>query len=308
MRKIASQLRGFWQEDYHWATYLGTALLLTVVLVLNYGFGLADRWLYTGERDGWQLLRYIALFGGPYCCVLGLQALVGRSGDGIGDWRLWLAITLAILVVCVTAWAPWHKAIAKDIWAPAHQKWGILLLWNLKRLPLTVLPLLLYWLVMERDRRGLYGLWGGTFTAKPYLLMLLIVLPGVVAVSFLPDFLATYPLYKPRTGESGAVLEWKVAAFELSYGFTFVVVEWVFRGFMVIGLVRWLGPRAILPMVAMYCCIHLGKPMGEAIASIFGGYILGVVALKNRNVWGGIMIHLGIAWLMELLAWLQREY
>lgn len=272
----------------------------------NYHFGWADRWLYNQPRDGMQLLRYFGMFGGPYLLVLGLQAVFRRSGEGIRDIRFWLAALLGITLVCVTAWAPWHVPLAKAAWSPENQKWGILLLWNLKRLPLTVLPLLLYWLLVERDKKGLYGMWGAPFDPKPYLWMLLIVLPGIVAVSFLPDFLKAYPIYKPRTAETGSAMWIKVGLFELSYATAFVVVEWVFRGFLVLGLVKWLGPRAILPMVAMYCCIHLGKPMGEAIASIFGGYILGVVALKSRSIWGGVLVHVGLAWMMEALAWWQR--
>jgi hypothetical protein len=45
--------------------------------------------------------------------------------------------------------------------------------------------------------------------------------------------------------------------------------------------------------------------MPEAVSSIFGGYILGVIALQTRSIWGGILVHVGIAWMMEAIAWLQ---
>jgi membrane protease YdiL (CAAX protease family) len=84
------------------------------------------------------------------------------------------------------------------------------------------------------------------------------------------------------------------------------LVELAFRGFLVIGMARWLGTRAVLPMAVMYCVLHFGKPMGEAIASFFGGYILGVLALRSRSIWGGVVVHLGLAWMMEFAAYLQR--
>jgi len=42
--------------------------------------------------------------------------------------------------------------------------------------------------------------------------------------------------------------------------------------------------------------------LGEAISSFFGGFILGVHALEKRNIFGGIVIHVGIAYLMEIAA------
>jgi len=34
--------------------------------------------------------------------------------------------------------------------------------------------------------------------------------------------------------------------------------------------------------------------------------VLGIISLNSRNIWGGIFIHLGVAWLMELFGWLHH--
>ena len=68
----------------------------------------------------------------------------------------------------------------------------------------------------------------------------------------------------------------------------------------VIGFIKWVGKDAILPMACFYCTIHFGKPMGECISSYFGGLLLGIVACNTRSIYGGLMVHLGIAWLMEI--------
>ena len=96
-----------------------------------------------------------------------------------------------------------------------------------------------------------------------------------------------------------------VAIYEFCYGIGFIAVELFFRGFLVIGLVSLLGKDVILPMAATYVFLHFGKPAGEAISSFFGGYILGVIALYSGNIWGGVFVHVGIAWLMEAMAWFQ---
>jgi hypothetical protein len=58
-------------------------------------------------------------------------------------------------------------------------------------------------------------------------------------------------------------------------------------------------------MIATYCFLHFGKPISESISSVFGGYILGLIALNSRNIWGGVFIHVGVAWLMEFFGWWQ---
>jgi membrane protease YdiL (CAAX protease family) len=96
--------------------------------------------------------------------------------------------------------------------------------------------------------------------------------------------------------------------FELSYGLDFVSIELLFRGFLVIGLARWLGADVLLPMAVFYCTIHFGKPLGECIFSFFGGLALGMIALRTRSIMGGLMVHLGLAWMMEAGGWLGNLY
>jgi hypothetical protein len=67
----------------------------------------------------------------------------------------------------------------------------------------------------------------------------------------------------------------------------------------VLAFVRFAGQDAILPMAVFYCSIHFGKPLAECISSFFGGMLLGIVVYHTKSIWGGLMVHLGIAWLME---------
>jgi hypothetical protein len=70
----------------------------------------------------------------------------------------------------------------------------------------------------------------------------------------------------------------------------------------VVLLARWIGPAAILPMAMFYCSIHFGKPLLECISSYFGGILLGIFACYSQSIYGGIVVHLGLAWMMELAA------
>jgi hypothetical protein len=82
----------------------------------------------------------------------------------------------------------------------------------------------------------------------------------------------------------------------------------MYRGALIIGMARLLDKDAVIPMASAYVVLHFGKPLGEAISSFFGGFILGVHSLAKKNIFGGIIIHVGIAYLMEAAAILHHFF
>jgi len=40
--------------------------------------------------------------------------------------------------------------------------------------------------------------------------------------------------------------------------------------------------------------------MGECISSFFGGSLLGIISFHSNSIKGGLLVHMGIAWLMEI--------
>lgn len=143
---------------------------------------------------------------------------------------------------------------------------------------------------------------------SPYLWMLCFMLPLIALAATQPDFQAMYPKLQNIEGifQEDGFRWWHKLLYELSYGSDFITIEFFFRGFLVLALAKYVGPKAILPMACFYCTIHFGKPLGECISSYFGGVLLGVVVYNTRSVFGGLMVHLGIAWLMELAGYLAR--
>ena len=85
-------------------------------------------------------------------------------------------------------------------------------------------------------------------------------------------------------------------------GWQFFGLEFFFRGFILHGLRRALGANAIFVMIVPYCMIHFGKPMPETIGAIGAGLILGTLAMRTRSIWGGVLIHIGVAMTMDVLA------
>ncbi len=169
--------------------------------------------------------------------------------------------------------------------------------------------LFILWKLFDRDQ-PFYGTRTKGMNWKPYLLMLIIMIPLVAVASTQTDFLEMYPKIKSIAGvdhEEG-IHWWHKVLFELSYGSDFITIELFFRGFLILAFIKWAGKDAILPMACFYCTIHFGKPLGECISSYFGGMLLGIVVYHTRSIFGGLIVHLGIAWMMELGGYIGNSF
>jgi membrane protease YdiL (CAAX protease family) len=177
--------------------------------------------------------------------------------------------------------------------------WNQVLYWPMLVLVIGFI-LFLCWRLLDREQ-SFYGLTAKGVRWKPYWLMLLIMLPLVAISSTQPDFLEVYPKLRAIEGAfyDERITGWHKLLFELSYGSDFITIELFFRGFLILAFIKWAGKDAILPMACFYCTIHFGKPLAECISSYFGGIILGIVVYNTRSILGGLLVHLGIAWMME---------
>ncbi len=170
--------------------------------------------------------------------------------------------------------------------------------------------LLIAKLVLDKNSTdGFYGLSFKNLNGRFYLLLVLAVIPIALIGALSGEIGSFYPVYQRCGGTEFASFHgiselFSVAIYEFFYLTDFLNTELLFRGFLVIGASKYLGKDAVLPMVAAYAVLHFGKPIGETISSVFGGYLLGVLAFYSRNIWGGVLIHTTLAGSMELFAYL----
>ena len=134
-----------------------------------------------------------------------------------------------------------------------------------------------------------------------YALMFLAVLPLVYIVSHNPAFLRTYPFYKQAGNSWMELLLW-----ETMYAMQFLSLEFFFRGFVLVGFAKRIGAYAILLMSLPYTMIHFQKPLPETLGAIIAGVALGALALRTRSIFGGVIIHVVVAWSMDLLALMHK--
>lgn len=130
-----------------------------------------------------------------------------------------------------------------------------------------------------------------------YLAMFAAIFPFVYAASRTASFRDTYPFY--RLANRSAFDLW---AWQALYALQFLSLEFFFRGYLLQGLRRALGANAIFVMIVPYCMIHYGKPLPETLGAIGAGLILGTMAMRTRSIWGGVLIHVGVAVSMDLMA------
>jgi membrane protease YdiL (CAAX protease family) len=130
-----------------------------------------------------------------------------------------------------------------------------------------------------------------------YAVMFVAFLPIVIIASVNESFRETYPFYRMANRSHVDLWSW-----EALYVAQFISLEFFFRGFLLEGLRRVIGSNAIFVMIVPYCMIHYGKPMPETFGAIGAGLVLGTLAMRTRSIWGGVLIHVGVAMTMDVLA------
>lgn len=300
-----------WFQDFYQQLskpYLAFCTLFTVVLIIvNYRFGIEPKWLHNlpnrpAKFLGYYLL-YLIAFAIPYLLYYILVA--DAKPTPVMVWMVILAP--AIFAIKVTA-GGWKEQIQG--WYPGHQGWyySIIIDWPLRLLITVSLLYIIYRFLPPSPNRvngflNAHGLTDSIVSWAPYLILLALMVPLVAFAATQSDFLNTYPKLRNISFLSPAGPSWwQKLQYELSYGSDFFTIEIFFRGFLVVLLSRYVGPAAIIPMAVFYCSIHFGKPLLECISSYFGGMILGIIACYSHSIWGGIVIHLGLAWMMEIAA------
>ncbi len=309
MRKIVQFLIEFIKKDFNAGYYITVVLILGSGIAFNYGFQFKKTHLdaYYGTME--HFFRFLLFFSATYFLILFVQAAWKKDFSAFKNKTYMIKIAVALIILAfdsssrhIFQWITETFEISLPL-----RRWFFYLFTSIHQfINLGVLIVILKY-VFDRYEDSIYGLTLKNFNVKPYFLMLLFMLPLIAWASFQQDFLRNYPIYKDNfTLLANYIEPWKAAAsFEISYAFRFVAVELFFRGFLIIGMVKLIGEKAIIPMVVLYSFWHFGKPMAESIGAAFGGLILGVIAMRTGSIFGGIIVHIGVAMMMEAGAYAQ---
>lgn len=281
-------------RSLHIGVFVSSTVLTALMIYVNFRYDI-DPWIDAHSTTTTFLFRYLTFFIAfalPYFFYF---------FEGKNYFKHPLILLLIFLSPAIFSWKmvmPTGLPLSNDpSW---NYYWNQVSYWPIRLVTMAAI-LFIIWRIFY-SKESFFGLTVRKFNWRPYLLMLLIMVPLIAAASTQPDFLHMYP----RLRDVDPVLydvnnRWVYHLLhELSYGSDFISVELFFRGFLMLAFIKIVGKDAILPMACFYCTIHFGKPLGECISSYFGGILLGIVVFHTRSIIGGLMVHLGIAWLMEL--------
>lgn len=307
MRELYNALSDFIRKDLSWPVYGITMLFLAVTMYINY-LPSIDISPFDMRGGFWPRLGYYGiLFGGTYFATA-LLCATGNETRFLKDWRFW---ALGLAFVFIATIPKLHILKLVDVrahdWSLHEMVFASKCHFFVHQMVISLVGLGIVWLLLRKWVDIDYGFRFNWQALKPYFLVLALVAPLVIAASFFPDFQKAYPQYKPWKYKEVFDLSigQRATIFEACYSTGFIAVEAIFRGALAMTMIKVMGSRAVLAMASFYCVFHFGKPAGEAVGAFFGGYALGVLAIHSRSVLGGLIVHLGVAMLMESLAYLH---
>jgi len=283
-------------------TDIGLLLLIGTSIWLNYGHQLEARYVAGGHSQLSHFLGYYLLYFIPFGTAFFLQSLFYKDCSYFQNTWFWVILFLAPAFFSFRVNFDFHHSWITNTWNGPDKLFYLRSINWVVRVFVLLIPVLIIWLIKDKNNQPFYGS-KALDNVKPYLLMLLIMVPIIVLAGTQKDFLQVYP--KAKILHSIPAKKWQYAVYELCYGFDFVSIEFFFRGFLILALIKICGTHCIIPAACFYCSIHLGKPMGEAISSFWGGLLLGIISYNTGCVWGGLIVHLGIAWMMEFAGWVM---
>ena len=231
----------------------------------------ARRMRATAIARGW-----IALTTGPdYPATEADRRVVSVAGLGL-PVRATIAIAVVVFVILFDYSRSFMPeaitAMGRSPDAMRATAWGRVVLFGLVPLAVVVLGF--------RDRPGRYGLTLGDWRWGAALMLAgcVVMTPVVLAVATLPDVQA---YYAPSAGP--------VVQVALTNLLDLTASEFLFRGFLMLTLVRLIGPLGVLVATMPFVFAHLGKPELELFSTLGGGLIYGWLAWRTRSiVWGSI--------------------
>jgi hypothetical protein len=308
LKEILLYIKDFVRKDYSFSTYLTVFIFLFLSIALNYYFDIENGIINEQESRILRFFLYLILYNTAYYGTLLIFYCI-ENVNYFSDKKVMAISSIAILLLSFDG--------ALVVTGETIQSYSNLNADEAKYLKKIInqsFPTIIYLggiiFIKYKYPSGtetLYGFSIKGFHWKPYIIMLLGMVPLIAWASFQQSFTELYPFFKfwnyaPVFGWSQKQL---FSFYEFFYLLNFLNVELLFRGLLIIGMIRYMDHKAVLPMIVLYAFLHFGKPTAETISSVLGGYILGAIAYQTKNIFGGFVIHVCIAFLMDLFALLQ---
>jgi len=308
MKFIISVLKQHFRDDFSRKGVVVSLLIAAILILAESVFKVNER--ITNEHS-YTFIIYLWDFLRNAFVYYGSTAVLSATGIfHVENKKRFVAVSL-VGIILFSIYSVFYGYIYAVSNAPYPCRlWLHSICENISGIFTLFLPLLLFWYFFQRrEVNGFYGLHFRNLQFVRYADVILLVVICMFFAMFLPGVSEYYPVlndtYYRNCANYIGLSQWVTATgFEISYLFDFVWIELFFRGFLVFGMVKFLGKNVILPMIVLYVVIHFGKPLPEIISSFFGGYLLGILALHTGNIRTGILLHITLALSAEVFGML----
>lgn len=165
--------------------------------------------------------------------------------------------------------------------------------------------ILLLAVVVLLHRRPLqeFGLGAGDwrFGLRISLIFYLIMLPILWFASASTAFQSVYPHSHIVRGDWTLFL-----VYEAAFILYFIGWEFIWRGYMVFGLLRHTGAAiAVFSQMIPFVILHYGKPVPETVGAVAAAIALGALSVRTRSFWYAVLIHWSVMLTIDLLSTLR---
>ncbi len=307
IRSLFRDFGDFLHKDFKFSAYCYAVVVMIASIVFVYttdiGFAMGKGRVPTSN----PLVNNVLMFTVMYFLVAIPVLILQGKYKSISKPHFYLKGFLLVAILAISDIFSWREHLNFSSLSHEEHRFVSKILWQSSNLIFVLPVLILLRIFVDKKVKGLYGLCSGRHHIKAYLWLYLLILPILIAVSFTSGFLSYYPIGRPWVfdGLFGNPGWLNTFIFEGFYMADFVMVELIFRGALVIGMGVIMGRSAVLPMVAVYVTLHFGKPAMETISAIFGGFFLGTLAFQTKHIWGGVIIHMGIALAIEIIRFVE---
>ena len=203
-----------------------------------------------------------------------------RRTIGLVGLELPIRATVAIVVVTLALLVDYSRTFIPADVADLGRAPAATRTYAIERFVLFGIVPLLVVLGGFRDQPSRYGLTLGDWRWGLGLMLLgsAVMTPIVLAFAGLPDVRA---YYAPSAAPVADVL--------ITNALELTATEFAFRGFLMLTLVRVIGPLGVVVAALPFVFGHLGKPELELFSTLGGGLVYGWLAWRTRSiVWGAI--------------------
>lgn len=311
MKKIYNLLLNYIRYEFK-ATYMIYLLLFLIpATALNYYFNFEDDILKSKKEEWYYFILCFFYYGIPLFYAVLVYIWQFKKKHLLLDKQFLFLLVLFPSIMAFDEAFNVHTKLLNDVNDEILKYYLKKTVNQSIRFITYFLPILFYYLFFEKDNTNFYGLQLKRADLKPYVFMMFgVMMPLIILVSFTQDFQEAYPVYnmtKYKDHLPGTYLQ-QVLLFETLYLFDFSYIELLFRGMMIHTLYKYMGVECVLAVATIYCTFHFGKPVVETASSFLGGTILGLLSLRTNSIYGGILIHAGIALMMEAASFAQQIY